>query len=99
MYYAKQENKLSIHISDWPEYDKKLSNEKLEKDSESFLTVIAQVRQFKSKNGKSLKEPVKVEIPIELEKTLEPFLEDLKATTNALDIKFEKSLKETKTSF
>ena len=57
-----------------------------------MVEVIAAVRKFKAEKGLSLKEDIK-EITIEYENkdSLKPFIDDLKATTHALEIKFDKA--------
>lgn len=89
LYYAKTDKHKSIHISEWPKFDKKLVDEKLEKLGDEVIDMISKVRQFKSANGKSLKEPVKVILPTSL-KSLEA---DLKAVLNASELSFGKDFK------
>ncbi|MBS3163734.1 valine--tRNA ligase [Candidatus Woesearchaeota archaeon] len=84
-YFIKKEKDKSIHISKWPEQDKKLQDKKLEKLGDKFISVIKEIRQFKSKNNKSLKEPVTIVLN---NKDLKLFIEDLKAVSNANKIDF-----------
>ena len=85
-YFIKKEKTKSIHLSEWPKYDKKLEDKKLEKLGDEFIDVLSKVRQFKSENKKSLKEPVNLRI----EKNLKLIINDLKAVTNAQKIEFGK---------
>ena len=85
-YFIKKEKTKSIHLSEWPKYDKKLEDKKLEKLGDEFIDVLSKVRQFKSENHKSLKEPVNLRI----EKNLKLIINDLKAVTNAQKIEFGK---------
>ena len=84
-YFIKKEKDKSIHLSKWPESDKKLHDKKIEKLGEEFIKVIAEIRQFKSKNNKSLKEPVNIVLN---NKDLKLFVDDLKAVSNADKIDF-----------
>ena len=86
--YSNFDNK-SIHISSWPEYDKKLIDDKFEKVGDEALEVIYQVRKFKADNKKSLKEHVKITL---INNKLEIFKEDLQSVCNA-DIFFGKEFK------
>lgn len=90
MYFNKTEKEKSIHISNWPKYDKKLEDKKTEKIGDKAMDIISKVRQYKTQNQKSMKTEVKLTID---EKELKPVLEDLKAVTNAVDVKFGKNLK------
>lgn len=85
LYFKKFDKKESIHISDWPK-ELNIKDDKLERSGEEFIDTISNIRKFKNENNKSLKEPVKLII----NKDLEIFLDDLKAVTNATEIKFGK---------
>lgn len=85
-YFKKHEKNKSIHNTSWPVYDKKLMNEKFEKDGDGFVEIIANVRQFKTSNQKSLKEEIVLTLPVKHKDS--KFLQDLKAVTNAKEIKF-----------
>ena len=86
-YFKKKEKTKSIHISDWPKADNNLIDKKLEVKGDEAINIISKVRQFKQKNQKSLRIPVK--LTLLKNQVSELFLEDLKATTNA-EIKFGK---------
>jgi len=88
LFFKQKEKHKSIHISPWPQYDKKLEDKKLEQAGDKAIEIITQVRQFKTKNNKSLKEPIRLTIEKTLEKELKPFLEDIKAVTTAKEITF-----------
>jgi valyl-tRNA synthetase len=88
LFYKKIEKESSIHITSWPKVDKKLINKKLEQSGDELINIISQVRQFKNKNQTSLKTPVKLTLEKKHEKILKPFLEDLKATTQAEKIDY-----------
>ncbi|MDP2908538.1 MAG: valine--tRNA ligase [Nanoarchaeota archaeon] len=86
---AKQEKKKSIHISEWPEYDKKLEDKKIEETGDKAVEIINKVRQYKTQNQKSMKTEVKLTLE---DKELEKVLDDLKAVTHAVEINFGKTL-------
>ncbi len=89
IYFAKKENKKSIHLSNWPEYKKDLVNKKAEKIGDELINLISEVRQFKSKNNKSLKEPVNITLSKSKHQELKHVLADFKAVANAKNINFE----------
>lgn len=85
-YFKKDEKLKSIHLTEWPKYEKSEINEKLEKMGDEFIDIIIKVRQAKSKAQKSMKAPIALTIDKKYEKE-KAFLEDLKAVTTA-EIKF-----------
>jgi valyl-tRNA synthetase len=86
-YYRKNEKTKSIHISKWPEFDKKLVDEKIEKIGDKFIEILGKVRQIKTKNQKSLKAEIILAVEKDDLRILNPVLKDLKAVTSALEIK------------
>ncbi|PIU75721.1 valine--tRNA ligase, partial [Candidatus Pacearchaeota archaeon CG06_land_8_20_14_3_00_35_12] len=86
-YYKKNEKTKSIHLSKWPEFDKKLVDEKIEKIGDEFIDVLGKVRQYKTKNQKSLKAEIILTIEKEKMNVLKPVLKDLKAVTSSREIK------------
>ncbi len=84
--FKKYEKKKSIHNTDWPKYDAKLINKKLEEEGDEVIEIITKARQFKTSNQKSLKEEVILTLPARYKDS--EFLQDLKAVTNAKEIKF-----------
>jgi valyl-tRNA synthetase len=91
-YHNKKENKKSIHLSDWPQYKKELLDKKAEKIGDELISLIAEVRQFKSKNNKSLKEPINITLSKSKHQELKHVLADFKAVTNAKNINFGEKL-------
>ena len=90
LFFADKEKLDSIHISDWPKADEKLIDNDIEKAGDLAIEIIAGVRKFKAEKAMSLKQELKeLIIKTKESKALEPFIEDLKATTRAKDIKFE----------
>lgn len=95
-YYAEKENRKSIHLSDWPVYNKELVDEKSEKTGDLAVEIISQVRKFKSEKSLSLKQDItilEIRCNDEDRKLLETIISDLKAVTRAKDIEFGKSEK------
>ena len=86
-YYVKNEKIKSIHINNFPKFEK--YNEKLKELGEYALDAIHFVRMEKTRENKSLKEHIKLKIDPRLSK-LEIFKEDLQAVCNA-DIVFEEA--------
>ena len=87
-FFKKYEKKESIHTTTWPSLQKK-SNTKLINMGNEFMNIVKEVRMFKTKQQKSLKEPVKLTL---LKKYKQKFdkslLADLQSTTNATQMKF-----------
>jgi len=79
-YFAKKEKKKSIHISSWP---KKFEVKGSLENGERAIEIISKVRQFKTKNNKSLKVEVNLVIEKKFETSLKEFLDDLKSVCNA----------------
>ncbi len=89
LYFRKNEKQKSIHLSNWPEFSKKLENKKLESIGDLLIEIISQVRQSKTKNNLSLKIPVSsLTLEKKHEKLIKPILQDLKAVTNSEKIEF-----------
>lgn len=89
LFYAKKEKKKSIHISDWPKFDKKLEDKKAEKIGDSMIEIIAVVRKYKSDKNMSLGAEIK-ELVIDTKEDLNEVLDDLKAVTKAEKISIGK---------
>ena len=91
LYFSKKEKKQSIHVSDWPIFNKNLVDEKAEKTGDMAVEIITQVRKFKSEKSLSLKEDVSllaISCSEEDRKLLEIIIDDLKSVTRAKDIEF-----------
>ena len=89
-YYLGKEKTKSIHISDWPKVDKKMIDNKIEKIGDRAVKIISNVRKFKSENNKSLKAEIILTLDKKDQKDFKNLLNDLKAVTNAREIKFGK---------
>ncbi|MBD3304570.1 valine--tRNA ligase [Candidatus Woesearchaeota archaeon] len=99
-FFKKTEKDKSIHISKWPEFDKKIVDDKIEEAGDAMIEIIGAVRREKTKNKKSLgAEMAKlvIECDNKLQKSIEAALEDLKAVTKAQTIEFGKGDIETGT--
>jgi len=80
-------SKKSIHISDFPKFEK--YDSKIEKLGDEALEVIYKVRKFKADNKKSMKEHIKLTLKND---KLKIFKEDLQSVCNA-DVFFGKEFK------
>lgn len=85
-HFAKIENKKSIHVSDWPVADVSMEDENIEKTGDRFIEILSDVRGFKSENGKSLKEQVKIELTQEDFDLISHCMDDFKASTQAKEV-------------
>lgn len=85
MFYLENEKAKSIHITRWPTVFKVKDAEKIIALGDRFVEVLSLVRQEKSKNAKSLKEPVKA---LYCYKELEVVQDDLAAVAKAEKIVF-----------
>ena len=95
--FAKDEGKKSIHISDWPKFDKKLIDEKIEAVGDLVIEIIAAVRKYKSENNLSMKEELN-KLVIQTKKdyeeigcSLKSTFNDLKETLNIKEVEFGKA--------
>ena len=77
----------SIHISKFPEVNKKLYDKKAEKIGNVFVEILSKVRKERASKQKSLKAEIILTLEKNKLKVLEPVLEDLKAVTQAREIK------------
>ena len=93
LYFKKNEKEKSIHNSSWPSYGRIRLDKKLEKGGDLMISIIADVRKFKSEHRKSLKEPVILTLNVRDKPILKPFLNDLEATTMAKKILFSNKQK------
>ena len=92
-FFKKTEKDKSVHISKWPEFDKKLVDDKVEEAGDAMIEIIGAVRREKTKNKKSLgaaMAKLMIECDKKLQKGMEGALEDLKAVTKAEKIEFGK---------
>ncbi|MAG47734.1 valine--tRNA ligase [archaeon] len=88
-YFSKKEKVNSISLSKWPAEDKKMNDKKIEKMGNSFVDILRKVRAEKSKENKSMKEEIVLELEKKYEKDFnEDMLKDLKAVTSASMINF-----------
>ena len=86
-YYSKFEKKKSIHISEFPEYDKKLNFKKEENFYDLFSDILSKVRKYKAKHNKSMREEIILTIEEKDYKVLKNSIQDLKAVCNIKEIK------------
>ncbi len=94
LYHAEKEKLLSIHVSQWPQFNEKLVYNDAEKTGDYAVDIISAVRKFKSEKNLSLKTELKmltIECSKRVRELLELILGDLSATTKAKDIEFGKA--------
>lgn len=84
-YFKKYEKEKSIHIEKWPTAEK-IDSKFIEKGDKA-TAIISDVRKYKSSNQKSLKTEIILTIEKEKMKELKDFIEDIRAVTNAKEIK------------
>jgi valyl-tRNA synthetase len=85
-HFKKQEKENSIHISKWPEKEKVDMNEK-ENKFDSFVELLGKVRQEKTLAKKAMNSEISLILEKETIRELKELLEDMKAVTNAREIK------------
>ncbi len=88
-YFIKYEKNKSIHTSKFPKSNKKLIDKKIESIGDLAINVISQVRQFKTKNQKSLKTEITLTLDKKYKSKLKDVLQDIKEVTNSRQIIFE----------
>ena len=92
LYFAEREGGGSLHKSKWPEFDKKLVDEKAEEIGDLGVDIINTVRKFKSEKEMSMKEELKELILVSGKKGFETkikgIVDDLKAVLKVKEIKF-----------
>jgi valyl-tRNA synthetase len=95
--FAKDDANKSLHVSDWPKFDKKLIDEKVEAIGDLVVDIIAAVRKHKSENSLSMKEKLD-RLVIQTKKSyeevgsgLEVAFNDLKETLSIKEIVFGKA--------
>ncbi len=92
LYFAKHEEKKSIHISAWPEFNQKLIDEKAELVGDLGIDIINTVRKYKSEQQLSMKEGFARLIlgneDLEFHSMIKSIEADLKAVLNVQEIVF-----------
>jgi valyl-tRNA synthetase len=93
-YYRKYEKDKSIHISEWPKYDKKKLEQWSEKDAMPFANkwfllkdLISKIRRAKTNAQKSMNSEITLTLPREDQKSIEDMIEDFKSVVNTKEIK------------
>jgi len=90
-YYKKQEKDKSIHLSDWPKSDIKKCVEKDVKFGANrwilLKNLISKIRQEKTKAQKSMNSEIILTLEKKDKQLLKGVLDDLKAVTNAVEVK------------
>lgn len=91
-FFVQHEKQKSIHLSAWPDADKKFINEHAELAGELGVDIIKVVRKWKAEQHKSMKEEIKKLVLVSTEKdfvdTVKSLERDLKAVLNVKEIVF-----------
>ncbi len=85
-HFRKYEKCKSIHISEWPKY-KNLEKGTYDKTFNKLIAIIRRVRQEKTKAQKSMNSEIILTITKEDKLKIKELIQDLKAVTNASEIK------------
>lgn len=94
LYFVKKEKMMSIHRTQWPEYDASMIDETAEQAGDLAVGVLAAVRKFKSDHDMALNKPVAsltIECSAKDQKLLTGALNDLQSATAAGKIGFGKA--------
>ena len=94
-YFRKNEKEKSIHISKWPEFNKKILEKWTENDIKTLrvnrwflLTdIISKIRSAKTEAKKSMNAEIILTLESKIYSALKDLLQDLKHVTNAREIK------------
>ncbi|MEM2139147.1 MAG: valine--tRNA ligase, partial [Candidatus Woesearchaeota archaeon] len=88
--HKQKENKKSIHLSKWPEFNENLIDNLSEEIGTFVINILSEVRKYKSSKKLSLKEEINIilECDKETREKLELILNDLKAVCYAKEIDF-----------
>jgi valyl-tRNA synthetase len=88
IYFKDKEKEKSIHLCSWPKETKVTADEEA---GDAIVAVLSEVRKFKTKGQMSMKAELnRITIEYKSSEKLNPFIEDLKATTHAKEISFGK---------
>ncbi len=81
-FFRKFEKEKSIHLTEWPKFERKPDKE-AEKIGSLFIEILQKVRKVKADKKVSLKKEIILHLGKNELKRLQPAIEDLKAVTNA----------------
>ena len=87
--FSQEDDMKSIHISKWPKCDEVMLDVDIESSGDQAIAIIQEARKFKAQKQLSMKAELET-IKVKTDKDLSKFVDDLKATTKAKDIVFEK---------
>jgi valyl-tRNA synthetase len=88
IYFKDKEKEKSIHLCSWPKETKVTADEEA---GDVIIAVLSEIRKFKAKGQMSMKAELnRITIEYKNSEKLNPFIEDLKATTHAKEISFGK---------
>lgn len=87
-----EDNKRSIHVSEWPAFEKGAVHAEYEALGDAFHIAVSEVRKFKASNGIALNAPIK-EVRIKgsnfIVRCFSDVLDDFKAVTKAQSVTFQ----------
>ncbi len=84
LYFAGKEGRKSIHIADWPQFEKNKIDEKAELTGDLGVDIINTVRKYKSENHLSMKEELQEVVVISEEKDFEHMIKSIEADLRAV---------------
>lgn len=88
-YFKKYEKDVSIHVSLWPEYEKRLIDKKSEEAGEIAKVVISALRQYKSSRKLPLNAEIKkIVLDKKLKSKIKPIENDIKGTMKVKEIEY-----------
>ncbi len=101
LYFSKLEECKSIHVSEWPAYEKEFDDEKSEKIGEVLVYAVGVARRAKAEKKVSLKSEVKkIILKAKIsKKDFEKIEKDLTASTQVKEIVFEEIPKDSKEDY
>lgn len=92
--YKNLTNEQSVHLTDWPNSDKKLINPKLNEEIHSIRTIVSLALKLRAKNNIKVRQPLAllhIALPRRiLQKTVENYRDVILEELNVKDMKFEK---------
>jgi len=91
-YFAEKEGKKSIHVSDWPTYNKNFIYKEAEKAGELAVEIIGQARKYKAKHSMSMKDEISlmhIQCTNSQRLLIEEVLADIKTTAKIFELEFD----------
>lgn len=92
-YFREREGEKSIHLSAFPETDKKFLNKKIKENFDSMVDIISSVRKYKTGRGESLKKEINKLLVETKNRKIENYFELLKSVMNIKSVEMKEGLK------